>query len=336
MIKELTTALLANKDLSAKQMQAAMEEIMSGSAVTEEVVSFLIALSNKKETAEELAAAAQVLRKYAVRVKTKHKVVLDTCGTGGDNRMTFNISTAAAFVAAGAGISVAKHGNRSVSSKTGSADVLEALGININMPVEALEKCLDDIGIAFLFAQNLHPAMKYAMPARKQIGRRTMFNILGPLSNPAASRHQLVGVYDQALTKTLAEVLAKLGTTHALVVAGKDGLDEITTTAPTVVSETHDGKVRTYEINPEDFGIKKAGLKDLLGGSAQDNAGIITGILDGRRGAQRDIVLFNAAAAIFAADKAPSIKKGLELAEESLDSFKARRKLELLQEASRE
>ena len=274
------------------------------------------------------------MRKYALKINSKHKIILDTCGTGGDNSGTFNISTAVSFVTAGAGIAVAKHGNRSISSKSGSADVLEVLGVNIQMPVETVEKCLNDAGITFLFAQNFHPATKYAMPARKAIGRRTMFNILGPLSNPAGATHQLVGVYDEYWTDILARVLADLGVVHALVVHGRDGLDEITTTDETVISESCNGKLSTYRIAPEDFGLTRVEPEELAGGSAQYNAKIILDILKGVPGPKRDIVLLNAAAAIYAADSASSIKSGLRLARLSLDSGKAREKLETLKDIS--
>jgi anthranilate phosphoribosyltransferase len=281
-----------------------------------------------------LTAAVQVMRHHVTGINTKHKVILDTCGTGGDRKGTFNVSTIVAFVASGAGITVAKHGNRSVSSFCGSADILEALDININMSKEKVERCLDEIGIAFLFAPNFHPAMKYAMPARKQIGKRTMFNILGPLSNPAGATHQLVGVFDVYWTKVLAEVFLRLGTQHALVVHGQDGLDEITTTGKTYVSEAYKGRLDNYEINPEDFGIQKSKLEDLLGGNATSNARILMDILNGKPGAKRDIVVLNAAAAIYTADKVNSIKEGINLACESIDSGKALKKLELLKERS--
>ncbi len=334
MLQEIIEKLAKNEDLSAAQMQQTMEEIMTGRAQTKDIVSFLTALSNKGETVEELTAAVKVMRYHVTGISTKHKVILDTCGTGGDRKGTFNVSTIVAFVASGAGITVAKHGNRSVSSSCGSADILEALDININMSKEKIEKCLDEIGIAFLFAPNFHPAMKYAMPARKQIGKRTMFNILGPLSNPAGATHQLVGVFDAYWTGVLAEVFLRLGTQHALVVHGQDGLDEITTAAKTYVSEAHKGRVDNYEINPEDFGIQKSKLEDLLGADAASNAKILMDILNGKPGPKRDIVVLNAAAAIYAADKAGSIKEGIKFAAESIDSGKALEKLELLRQYS--
>ena len=334
MIKEAIEIISQGKDLTADLMQQVMEEIMAGKVDTQQIVSFLTHLSEKRETIEELTAAAQVMRHHVTKINTKHKVILDTCGTGGDRAGTFNISTIVAFVASGCGISVAKHGNRSVSSRCGSADILEALGININMSKEKIERCLDEIGIAFLFAQNLHPAMKYASLARKQIGRRTLFNILGPLTNPAGATHQLVGVYDRHWTEIVANVLSNLGTVHALILHGEDGLDEITTTAKTLICEEYKGAIKNYEVSPEDFGIRRAKLEDLSGGTSSDNAKILLDVLNGKSGPQRDIVLLNAGAAIYVADKANSIKEGIELARESLDSKKALEKLELLKKYS--
>lgn len=334
MIQQAIDSLAQGIDLTGDQMQQAMEEIMTGKIETQEIVSFLSALNNKGETIEELTAAVSVMRRHVTKINTGQKVILDTCGTGGDKSGTFNVSTIVAFVASGCEITVAKHGNRSVSSCCGSADVLEKLGININLPPEKTERCLNEIGIAFLFAPNLHPAMKYAMPARKQIGKRTMFNILGPLSNPAGATHQLVGVYDKHWVEVLAKVLANLGTSHALVVHGGDGLDEITTTTDTYISEAHQGKIKSFQVCPEDFGFKRAKLEDLLGGDASGNAQILRDILNGKLGPQRDIVLLNSAAAIYTADKAKSIKDGVKLAAESIDSKKALNKLELLKEYS--
>jgi len=335
MIQEAIDKLTQSKNLTGEQMQQVMEEIMTGKADTPQVVSFLTALSNKGETVEELTVAVSVMRQHVTKIHTKEKIVLDTCGTGGDKLGTFNVSTVVAFVASGCGITVAKHGNRSVSSHCGSADILEALGININMPTEKIEQCLNEIGIAFLFAPNLHPAMKYAMPARKQIGKRTMFNILGPLSNPASATHQLVGVYGKNWVETLAQVLKNLGTVHTLVVHGEDGLDEITTTAKTYVSEANNSKVKNFTLDPQDLGFKRAKLEDLAGGDAACNAKILLDILKGKQGPWRDIVLLNAAAAIYVADRVKSIKDGIKLAEESVDSGKAFKKLELLKEYSR-
>ncbi|MBM3244388.1 MAG: anthranilate phosphoribosyltransferase [Candidatus Omnitrophica bacterium] len=335
MIEEAVEKLRTLCDLTPEEMAEVMEEIMSGKAKTDEIVSFLNELSKKGETVDELTSAVKVMRLHATKIDTRQPVILDTCGTGGDTKGTFNISTVVAFVASGSGIVVAKHGNRAVSSCCGSADTLEALGVNINMTPQELNDCLQKIGIAFLFAQKLHPAMKYAMEARKSIGKRTMFNILGPLSNPAAATHQLVGVYDRSWVLRLAEVLRNLGTRHALVVHGNDGLDEISTASPTFVAEVKPEGNINYEIKPEDFGIKRAGKDDLNGGSVSDNAMILLDILNGARGPKRDIVVLNAAAAIFAADRARSIKEGIAMAEDSLDSKKALEKLELLKKVSK-
>ncbi|MEW6075415.1 MAG: anthranilate phosphoribosyltransferase [Candidatus Omnitrophota bacterium] len=334
MILEATERLKEGKDLSSGQMHLAMEEIMTGAVSTDAVVSFLVELKKKGETVEELTAAVSVMRTHAVKISVDEDIVLDTCGTGGDKKGTFNVSTAVAFVACGAGITVAKHGNRSISSSSGSADVLEALGVNIAMEKEKITRCLKSIGIAFLFAPAMHPAMKYAMPARKQIGTRTIFNILGPLANPAHATHQLVGVYDRKLTEPLARTLSNLGARHALVVHGEDGLDEVTTTAPTFVSDVRGDSLKNYRICPEDFGLKRVELRELKGGTACDNAKILTGVLSGKAGPYRDIVLLNAACAIYAADKAPSIKEGFGLASISIDSGKALEKLALLKACS--
>lgn len=330
MIQEAIEKLSKREDLAQDMMQGVMEEIMTAKADTAEIVSFLTALSEKGESVDELTAAVRVMRGYVSRIYTNKEVILDTCGTGADKKGTFNVSTAVAFVASGCGITVAKHGNRAVSSKSGSADILEALGININMTNAQIERCLNEAGIAFLFAPNLHPAMKYAMPARRQIGSRTIFNILGPLTNPAQATHQLVGVYHSRWTQILASVLGNLGSRHALVVYGEDGLDEITTTTSTTISEVYKSKLRNYKISPDDFAINKASLADLAGGSAAENAKILLEIFKGKPGPRRDIVVLNAAAAIYTADKVESIKEGISWAYESIDSGKALEKLELL------
>ncbi len=323
------------ENLTASQMETVMEEIMSGKVVTARIISFLMNLDRKGETVEEITAAASVMRRHVTRIHVDKEPLLDTCGTGGDRKGTFNVSTVVAFVASGCGITVAKHGNRSVSSCCGSADILEALGININMAKDKIERCLNDVGIAFLFAPNLHPAMKYAMPARKQIGTRTIFNILGPLTNPAGATHQLVGVYDRHWTNILATVLENLGTVHALVVHSEDGLDEISTTAKTFVCEEYKGKLNSYEMKPEDFGFSKVKLEDLKGGTISDNVKIMLDVLKGKAGPHRDIVILNTAAAIYVCDKAESIKEGLSLAFESIDSGRALKKLELFKEYSK-
>lgn len=334
MIEEATGKLSQGVNLTKDQMQGVMEEIMTGGAETSRIVAFLTALNKQGETEEELTAAAEVMRRHVTRIHTNKEVILDTCGTGGDRKGTFNVSTVVSFVACGAGITVAKHGNRSVSSCCGSADILEAIGVKIDMGVEDLEKCLNEIGIAFLFAQKLHPAMKFAMPARKQIGAKTMFNILGPLTNPAGANHQLVGVYDSRWLEILARVLGNLGAAHAMVVHGKDGLDEITTTASTLVSEVKQSKITNYEISPQDFGLKIARPQDLMGGGVSDNVRILLDVLNGKPGPKRDIAILNAGAAIYAADKVSSIKEGMKLAAESIDSKRALKKLEALKEHS--
>jgi len=334
-ITEATQRLIQKINLTGDEMQSVMEEIMSGITDTGQIVSFLNALNDKGQTIDEITAAAIVMRRHCVKISSDKKIILDTCGTGGDKKGTFNISTIAAFVVSGCGVSVAKHGNRSVSSSCGSADILEALGVNINMPKEIIEKCLDEIGITFLFAPNMHPAMKYAMPARKQIGKRTIFNIMGPLCNPAGATHQLIGVFEPSLTETLAKVLGNMGINHVLVVHGKDGLDEITTTTQTIISEFRNGVLNSYEITPEDFGFKKARVEDLLGGNISDNVQIMLEVLNGKPGSKTDIVLLNAAAALYAADKVKSIKEGINLASEAIDSGRALKKLALLKEYSR-
>jgi len=336
MIKDLVKELLQKKNLTNAQMQEAMHEILSGSTDIADIIAFLTSLNAKGETVEELTAAVEVMIKYIDSIIVDRPNILDTCGTGGDKKGTFNISTTTAFMASGAGITVAKHGNRSVSSKCGSADILEALGVNINMGKESIKRCLQEIGIAFLFAPNLHPAMKHVMPARKQIASKTMFNIIGPLINPARATNQLIGVYSAEWTRPLAQVLYNLGTTHVLVVHGKDGLDEVTTTTKTIVSEAYKGTFRDYEISPEDFGIKRSVLSDLLGGSIEDNVRIVLDILSGKTGPKRDIVLLNCGCAIYAADKAGSIKEGIKLAADSIDSGQAMQKLELLKEYSKQ
>ena len=323
-------------DLTQEEMALVIGEIMTGNASTPQIVQFLEALSAKGETIEEITAAAQVMGGHAVKICSKKGTILDTCGTGGDNKGTFNISTVVAFVVAGCGVTVAKHGNRSVSSSCGSADILEAIGINIDLSKEKIERCLDEIGVAFLFAPNMHPAMKHAMPARKQIAKRTIFNILGPLCNPAKATHQLIGVFNPHLAPVLAQVAGNLGIKHVLVVHGKDGLDEITTTDNTLVSEFVDGKLINYEISPQDFGIRTVSPEDLQGGSVQDNVQIMLEVLNSKSSPARDIVILNSAAALYAADRVSSIKEGLTMAMDSIDSGRALRKLAFLKELSNE
>ncbi len=329
-IQEAIQTLVERHDLTRQQARDVMDVVMSGQATDAQIGAFLIALRCKGETADEVAGCAQAMRDKAVRVTTRRAPVIDTCGTGGDGARTFNISTAVAFVAAGAGACVAKHGNRAVSSACGSADVLEALGVRIDAPPERVSLCLDEAGIGFLFAPLMHGAMKHAIGPRRQIGTRTVFNVLGPLTNPAQADRQLLGVYALELTTRLAGVLGQLGSQRALVVHGHDGLDEITLTGPTQVSELCAGEVRTYEIAPEEFGMACVPGAALQGGTAAQNAAILRGVLDGEPGPARDVVLLNAAAALVVAGLASDLAGGLEQARESLDSRRARRALEAL------
>ena len=336
MILEATDKIIQKTDLTSEEMESVMTEIMTGNAPTESIVSFLNALSAKGETIDEITSAARVMRSHAVKITAKEEIILDTCGTGGDKKDTFNISTAVAFVIAGCGITVAKHGNRAVSSCCGSADILEAVGVNINIAPEKIERCLNEIGVGFLFAPNMHPAMKHAMAARKEIGKRTIFNILGPLTNPAGATHQLIGVFSSHLAPLLAQAAGNLGVKHVLVAHGKDGLDEITTADKTMISEFSAGKVNNYEISPVDFGFRLVNPEDLEGGSVHDNVQIMLEVLNSRPGPARDIVVINSAAGLYAADRVSSIKEGINTAVESIDSGKALTKLALLRELSNE
>ncbi|MEK6680492.1 MAG: anthranilate phosphoribosyltransferase [Nitrospirota bacterium] len=330
MIKEAIAKVVDGEDLAEEEMQEVMNEIMTGGATPAQIASFITALRFKGETVDEITGAARVMREKAARIAAKDSMVVDTCGTGGDMAQTFNVSTTAAFVVAGTGLMVAKHGNRSVSSACGSADVLQALGVNIDLKPAEVELCLNEIGIGFLFAPLFHEAMKFAVGPRKEIGIRTIFNILGPLTNPAGAKAQVLGVYSHSLTEIMAKVLMKLGASHCFVVHGSDGLDEITITSTTKVSEGKNGKVRTYTVKPSDFGLRKAKKVDLLGGDAAENAKIIMAILSGEKGPKRDIVLLNAAAAIVAGCRAKTLKEGVKLAAESIDSGAAMNKLEAM------
>ena len=335
-IQEAIAKVIEGADLSRGEMADAMNQIMSGEATDAHIGAFLIALRVKGECVDEIAGAASVMREKATPIATKHDVIVDTCGTGGDHSGTFNISTTAAFVAAGAGLCVAKHGNRAATSQSGSADVLGALGVNIEASPETVSRCLDDVGIGFLFAISLHGAMKYAIGPRREIGARTIFNALGPLSNPAGATRQVVGVYSAVLTETLAGVLGTLGAERAFVVHGLDGLDEMTLTGSTRVSELRNGSVSTYDVSPGDFGLAQASDDALKGGDADYNAEITRSILNGEEGPRRDIVLLNAAAAIVAGGKAGDLNEGVQVAAEVIDSGKALEKLEGLVAASRE
>jgi anthranilate phosphoribosyltransferase len=329
-IREAIEKLVNRVSLSEAETSDVMNQIMTGEATPLQVASFLTALRMKGETVEEITGAARVMREKAHRVNVGAKTVLDTCGTGGDQKGTFNISTTSAFVVAGAGVAVAKHGNRSVSSQSGSADVLAALGVKVDAPKERVEECIAKIGIGFLFAPLLHEAMKYAVQPRRDIGIRTVFNLLGPLTNPALATHQLIGLYSGELVAAIAHVLKNLGSVRAMVVHGMEGLDEISLCGPTKVAELRDGQIKEYTIAPEEVGLKSCRLEDLHGGNAEQSAAIVRGVLQGDKGPARDVVLLNSGAALYVSGSAASIRDGMALAASSIDSGKARQKLEQL------
>jgi anthranilate phosphoribosyltransferase len=330
MIRDAVAKAVNMEDLNEYEMMDVMSEIMEGRATPAQIAAFITALRMKGETVAEVTGAARIMRQKAVRIDARSSVIVDTCGTGGDGSHTFNISTTAAFVAAAAGLTVAKHGNRAVSSGCGSADVLEALGVNIDAAPEVVEECVQQIGIGFLFAPRLHGAMKYAIGPRREIGIRTIFNMLGPLTNPAGATCQLIGVYDPKLTEMFAGVLKNLGTRRAFVVHGADGLDEATVTGETRVSELRDGLIRTYNINSLDFMDDYDSIEALQGGDASVNARITTDVLTGKDGACRRIVLLNAALAIMAADKAETLGEGIGIAAGAIDGGAAWKKLQAL------
>ncbi len=330
MIKESISKIIASQDLSEPEMVHVMEEIMTGAATPAQIGAFLVSLRIKGETVDEITGAARVMREKAVKIDTpKGQTVVDTCGTGGDSAGTFNISTTAAFITAGTGLIVAKHGNKSVSSKSGSADLLQALGVNIEAEQSRVEECLRRCGIGFLFAPMMHGAMKYAIGPRREIGIRTIFNLLGPLTNPAGAENQVIGVYSDTLTEPLANVLKRLGSRHVFVVHGHDGLDELTLTATSRISELKDGIVMTYDFDPRKYGFAFCTPADLKGEDPQANAQITLSILKGEdKGAKADISIMNAALAIVAGDKAKDFKGGVELAKTSISSGAAMKKLE--------
>lgn len=319
-----------HQDLSAEQMRVVMQQIMTGNATPAQIGGFLIGLSMKGETATEIAAAAEVMRSLATQVQIDGEHVVDTCGTGGDGASTFNVSTASAFVVAAAGAKVAKHGNRSISSSSGSADVLEAAGVNLELTPEQVKYCIDNVGVGFLFAQKHHGAMKHAIGPRREMGVRTIFNLLGPLTNPAQAAHQVLGVFDQKWVTPMAEVLQSLGSKHVLVVHAEDGLDEISIGADTHVAELKDGQISTYTIKPEDFGMTRSNVSELAVKNAHDSLAIIKAIFAGEQGPARNIVVLNAGAAIYAADLADSLQQGIELAASVIDSGAATEKLNAL------
>ncbi|MDH5680552.1 MAG: anthranilate phosphoribosyltransferase [Spirochaetota bacterium] len=335
MLKKAIQKVIDKESLSEKEMVESMYLIMEGKATDAQIASFITALRMKGETIDEITGAAKVMRDKATRLFVEDGItLLDVVGTGGDQSHTFNISTCSAIVTAGGGITVAKHGNRSVSSSCGSADVLKALGVNIEASKETVEKCIKECDIGFLFAPAWHGAMKHAIGPRREIGVRTIFNCLGPLTNPAGADHQLIGVYDNMLVELVAQVLQKLGSKRALVVHGADGLDEITTTTKTYATELNGTKIESYMIDPKDYGISYSSPDDLRGGDDKENADIIRKIFTGEKGPKRDIVLLNAGAAFYVAEKTRSIADGISLAAEIIDSGKALKTLERLVEVS--
>ncbi|MEF2964347.1 anthranilate phosphoribosyltransferase [Paenibacillus sp. M1] len=322
--------LIEGRDLDRQEARSVMEAIMGGEATAAQIGGLLTALRIKGETVDEITGFAEAMRMYASRMDTETRELLDTCGTGGSGIHKFNISTTSAIVAASVSARVAKHGNRSASGRAGSADVLEALGVNIQLSAEQAKRCLDEIGICFLFAQLYHPSMRHAAAPRKELGVRTVFNMLGPLTNPAGADRQVLGIYDRSKTETIAKVLRELGSKRAMVVTSAEGLDEISISSSTTVSELKDGEVKTYELTPEALGLKTYPLTEMLGGDPALNAAIIRRVLQGERGAYRDVVLANAGACIYVSGLADSIREGVAIAAESIDSGKAQAKLEQL------
>ena len=330
MIRDSIETVVYSNSLTFEQAASVMEEIMSGEATPAQIAAFVTAMRIKGETVEEIAGLASVMRAKAILVSVTPPVV-DTCGTGGDGSSSFNISTAAAFVAAGAGLKIAKHGNSAMSSHCGSADVLEALGVKIDLGAEAVAQCLEKVGIGFMFAPAFHPAMKYAAAPRREIGIRTVFNILGPLTNPAGAEYQVIGVPSKELGEKIASVLHRLGTKHSLVVHGLDGMDEISISGKSLIWDvTQSGVLTPLEVCPEDFGLERASMAGIRGGTARQNAKILHSILSGEVGERRNIVIMNAAAVLVAGNQASDIKEGTRIAKEAIDSFRARDKLDEL------
>jgi len=327
-MKHAISKVVEGHNLTREEAALAMDDIMQGNATPSQIAALLVALHTKGESIDEITGFAEKMREHATNIFPQSKNLVDTCGTGGDHANTFNISTVSAIVAAAAGVPIAKHGNRSVSSRCGSADVLEALGVVVDLDSEKVKECIDKVGFGFIFAPNFHKAMRFAMPTRKEIGISTVFNILGPLTNPANAKAQLLGVFHEDLTEIMAKVLMNLGTKQAMIVHGNDGLDEISLVEKTRVTELNNGKIETYYIKPEDFGFLRVKKEELIGGSAEENAEIALNILDGsEKEAKRNIVLLNAGAAIYVGEKAKSIKEGILLAQEAIDSGKAKNKL---------
>lgn len=333
MIREAIDALVSGHSLSMDEAASVMREVMEGEATPAQLGAFLTALRLKGETAEEIAGMVTVMREKALRVKVNGPLV-DTCGTGGDGKGTFNISTAAAFVAAASGLKVAKHGNRAASGSCGSADILEALGVRLELDPEGVCRCIEEVGIGFMFAPVFHPAMRHAAPVRREIGIRTVFNILGPLTNPAGAGAQLLGIADPALGEKMAQVLKLLGCGHALVVHGEDGLDELTLGAPTRVWELHQGETRSYTVTPQEVGLSATPSEELKGGTAQENAATLRRLFEGERGPLRDVVLFNSAAVLMVGGTTKDLKEGIPLAADAIDSGEAAIRVERLVELS--
>lgn len=327
MLKSVIKSVVEGKNLTEEEMIGAMNVIMEGNATQAQIGSFITALRIKGETVEEITGGAKVMRAKAEPIVPDLEYFIDTVGTGGDGTNTFNISTASAIVASAGGVHVAKHGNRAVSSKSGSADVLEALGVNILLTPEQAKDCLQSLGICFMFAPTYHKSMKHAAGPRKELGIRTIFNVLGPLTNPARAKGEVLGVFDRKLTEPMANVLLNLGIEKAMVIHGIDGMDEITTTTSTKVSEVLNGKIINYEITPEEYGIKRAEKADLLGGDALENANIVLSVLSGDLGPKRDIVVLNSAAALYVGKIVRSIKEGVKMSENIIDMGLALKKL---------
>jgi anthranilate phosphoribosyltransferase len=330
MFKENLNKIVKRENLNEEQMSQMITDIFSGNITDAQIGAMMAALATKGETFEELAGAARAMRRKALRIQTSTSTVVDTCGTGGDGAHTFNISTTTSFVVSACGVTVAKHGNRSVSSQCGSADLLEALGVKLDTAPEIVEEAVQEIGIGFLFAPLYHGAMRFAAKARKEVGLRSIFNMLGPLTNPAGANCQLLGVYAPELTEMFAHALQLLGAKRAFVVHGHDGLDEISVCAPTRISELKDGLIRTYDISPEQFFSEKAKPADLLGGNPEENAQITRNILNGEKGPKRNVILINAAAALVAAGQAEDFKQGILMAETAIDDGSATKKMEAL------
>ncbi len=326
-IQQALEKVLAGRDLTSEQMESVMNIIMRGEATAAQIAGFIIALRMKGECVDELAAAARVMRSLSSKVEINAQPLVDTCGTGGDGQKTFNISTASSIVAASAGVKIAKHGNRSVSSKSGSADVLEVLGVKLDITPERIAACVEEVGIGFMFAPMHHSCMKHAIGPRKELGVRTLFNLLGPLTNPANAQRQVLGVFDDQWLEPFAYVLKSLGTEHALVVHAEDGLDEISIAAATNVCELCDGKIKTYQVTPEDCALERFPLDDIKVKDVADSADMITSVLNGDAGAAANIVCLNAGAAIYVAGQAESLKEGVQLAEKQLATKAAQQTL---------